>query len=39
MRFERPEALGDRGRAHHVDEQEEASLGKRAGGTCPARVP
>ena len=28
MRLQRPEPLGDRGRAHHVDEEEEASLGE-----------
>jgi hypothetical protein len=27
MCLQRPEPLGDRGRAHHVDEEEEASLG------------
>jgi hypothetical protein len=27
MCLERPDPLGDRGRAHHVDEKEEASLG------------
>ena len=29
MCIQRPEPLGDRGRAHHVDEEEEASLGVR----------